>query len=307
MKHKQLLQVAIMVGSLLISPCIVHAQDSIASSSTWFAKALRDWFPEAIEIHGAKYPITRIRDASVDLTHFKSKAGKSDIGLGPTFSIKGSLTLDSLPPGLKVIDGTQGKKYMLLLQGYLFSPEGKLLWSQKGYPKGNSWVQASGSTTKFHIISRFKGMLKGCTAVILAAGDPILIKGTSETRVILGMKRFSFQNNLEATDYKPSKIQTSQQKRVKQEHSTKKMTPIKKYNFGEPKYVKKELYGWKYTEVINIPEATRKKIFRDVVSYQDRTGDDRGADKVIAKKYGLPVRAISAMSSEGALKNWPMP
>ncbi|NOY07324.1 MAG: hypothetical protein GXP33_00570 [Spirochaetes bacterium] len=307
MKHKHLIQVAIMIGSLLISPCIVYAQDSLASSSTWFAKALRNWFPENIEIHSSKYPITRIRSSSVDLTHFKAKAGITNIGLGPAFHIEGSLTLDSLPSGLKVFDGAQGKKYLLQLQGYLFSPEGKLLWSQKGYPTGNSWVHVSGSTTNFHIINRFKGSLNACTAVILAVGVPILVKGSSETHVILGMKRFNFQNNLESTDYKPLKTQKLHQKKVSQKSSVQKTTPIKKINFGEPKYIQKKLYGWKYTEVVNIPVATRKKIFRDVVRYQDRTGDDSGADKAIAKKYGLPERAVIAISSEGVLKNWPMP
>ena len=72
-------------------------------------------------------------------------------------------------------------------------------------------------------------------------------------------------------------------------------------------YVQKELNGWKYSEVVTIPTATRQKIFYDLVKYQDDTGDDEGAFIVIAKRYNYPIKAIRAIGIEGALKKWQTP
>ena len=73
------------------------------------------------------------------------------------------------------------------------------------------------------------------------------------------------------------------------------------------RYVEKRLHGWKYTEVVTIPLSDRKKIFYELVEYQDKTGDDVGAYKIIGKRYDLPDKAVRAIATEGALKNWPMP
>ena len=301
MKCKNLCFIVLAVFSFLVIQGDLHGQEVLSESTVWFGKALRAWFPEKIEIHGAKYYTTRIRCSNKDLTLFTARAGKTDFGLGPVFRIEGSLTLDSLPPGLKVVNGAKGKKYMLLLQGYLFSQQGKLLWSQNGFPKGETWVPHIGSTIKFKLFDKFSGSLKGCTVVVIAIGDPIFIEGTSETRVILGMKRYSFKDENESTSYDPTiskPIQSSQT----QQKSTK-----QKKKYTNLKYVQKKFNIFKYEEVVSIPVHERKKIFYELIEYQDRTGDDRGAYKVIAKRYDLPERAVSAISGEGAVKNWPMP
>jgi len=291
--------------SFLAIPGALHGQEALSKSPVWFGKALCTWFPEKIEIHGSTYYTTRIRCSNKDITHFKARVGKADIGLGPSFRIEGTLALDSLPPGLKVVDGAQGKKYMLLLQGYLFSPQGNLLWSQQGFPQGGSWVRHCGATTKFQLIDKFSGSLKGCTAVVIAIGDPIFIEGTSETRAILGMKRFSFKDENESTAYDPTISKTVQPPKTRQ--SSTKQEPVPRKRYTNLKYVEKKLHGWKYTEVVSIPVPERKKIFYELVKYQDRTGDDEGAYKVIAKRYGLPERAVTAIATEGALKSWLMP
>lgn len=290
---------------LLFNPTPVCGQETLSKSSTWFAKALGEWFPEKISIHGSPYYTTRIRCSNKDLTHFRAKASKTDIGMGPAFQIEGSLTVDALPPGLKIIDGAQGKKYMLHLQAYLFSPEGKLLWSQQGFPKGGSWVAEEGATADFTLINAYSGPLKGCIAAVLAVGDPIFIEGTSETRVILGMKRFGFDDNVVSTSYDPTISKEVQP--AARTTKIKRPSSAAKPKYENLQYLEKKLHGWKYTEVVSIPVADRKKIFYELTDYQDRTGDDVGAYKVIGKRYSLPDRAVTAIATEGALKNWPMP
>ena len=301
MKCKKHCFIVFVVFSFLIINGNLHGQEVLSKSQVWFGKALRAWFPEKIEIHGATYYNTRIRCSNKEITHFKAQAGKTNIGLGPAFWIEGSFTLDSLPHGLKTVNGAKGKKYMLLLQGYLFSQQGKLLWSQQGYPQGESWVPHSGSTARFKLIDKFSGSLKGCTAVIIAIGDPIFIEGTSETRVILGMKRYSFKDENESATYDPTISKPIQQSKTQQSS----MKQKKKYT--NLKYVQKKFNIFTFEEVVSIPVHERKKIFYELVKYQDRTGDDEGALKVIAKRYDLPERAVSAISGEGAVKDWPMP
>jgi hypothetical protein len=194
---------------------------------------------------------------------------------------------------------------MLLLQGYLFSPQGKLLWSQQGFPQGGSWVPHNGSTIKFKLINKFLGSLKGYTAAILAIGDPIFIQGTSETRVILGMKRFSFRDESDSTTYDPNISKPVQPTNIRQQERKQETLPKTKYT--NLRYAEKNIHGWKYTEVVSIPVLERKKIFYELAEYQERTGDDGGAYKVIGKQYGLPDRAVTAIATEGALKGWPMP
>jgi hypothetical protein len=79
----------------------------------------------------------------------------------------------------------------------------------------------------------------------------------------------------------------------------------------ELRYEVKSLGGLEYDEVVSLPESTRRKIFFDVVDYQDRTGDNFGAFAEIAHRHGLPEEAVRAIGSEGvlksALKKWSMP
>jgi len=281
------------------------AQDRLSESSVWFSKALRSLFSEKINIHGVDYYLSRIPCSNIDITHFDVKSGLSDSGYGPALYIKGSLQLDALPRNLKVIDGAQGKKYMLLLQGYLFSPDGNLLWKQQGFAQNNSWVNISGSISQFVLINSFSGPLTGCTAVILAVGDPIIVEGNSETRIILGMKLISFQGNNESSTYIPTVSKNIISRYTSLEQEPKKQTSKSKYT--NLQYLDKTVNGMKYKELISIPESEKKKIFYELVEYQDKTGDSSGAYKVLAGHHGLPIEAINAIASEGLAKYWPMP
>lgn len=304
MKRKNLIFTFIFSISLI---SFLFSQERLSESSVWFSKVLKSLFQDKISIHGVDYYLSRIPCSDVDITHFNVKSGLTNIGYGTALYIKGSLQLDALPKNLRVLDGAQGKKYMLLLQGYLFSPDGKLLWKQQGFAQNNSWVNISGSSSDFVLINSFSGSLTGCTAVILAVGDPIIVEGNSETRVILGMKLISFQNNNESSSYIPSisKNIISRYTSVKQESIQ--QTTKSKYANVNLIYVDKTVNGMTYNELLSIPESEKKRIFYELVDYQDKIGDSSGSYNVLAERYGLPIRAINAIASEGTIKLWPMP
>ena len=192
-----------------------------------------------------------------------------------------------------------------MFQAFLISPNGEVVWSQQGYPKNNSWVESHGSTTQFQLIGSYNGSVKNHTAVILAVGDPIFIDGTSETRVILGMKRFSFSNSTRSTEFDPSAVSPQVSRRSTPSKTTSRNSKNEK--FDNIRYVKKKYSGYTYTEVVGIPISTRKEIFYELVKYQDATGDDSGAYRVVAKRYSIPEKATKSIATEGALKRWPMP
>ena len=66
-----------------------------------------------------------------------------------------------------------------------------------------------------------------------------------------------------------------------------------------------------YEKVFGIPEETKKKIFYEIVKYEDKTGDAIGYIPIIAKRFKLPGRAVKAIKMEGMIgesgKYWPMP
>ncbi|MGD9931656.1 MAG: SH3 domain-containing protein [Mangrovibacterium sp.] len=78
-------------------------------------------------------------------------------------------------------------------------------------------------------------------------------------------------------------------------------------NTREIEYSQKELYGWNYNEVTNIPIDEKRAIFYELIKYQNETGDIFGAYNVIAKRYNLPEIAVKSITIEGVFKNWPLP
>jgi hypothetical protein len=164
------------------------AADTLATSGLWYGPVLRAHFPKAIPIHGWNYPIGKIPCLPKDITKFNVTAGTTTLYGLRAFQIRGTVRFDSLLPPFEVIDGTQGKRYMVHLQGYLFSPDGRLVWQQQGFPKRNSWVRASGDSARFILINGYSGSTSKHELIVVAAGDPIF-SSNPETRVILGAKR----------------------------------------------------------------------------------------------------------------------
>lgn len=174
--------------TILLTATPVLAQESLATSKLWYAPILRAHFPSKIPIHGWEYPISEIPCLPADITKFDVSAGTTTALNVRAFQVRGSITLGPVPAPFEVVDGAQGRRYMLHLQAYLFSPGGKLVWSQQGFPAGGAWMRGSGDSANFTLIDSYQGSTSGYELIVLAAGDPIF-SSSSETRVILGAKR----------------------------------------------------------------------------------------------------------------------
>ena len=169
-----------------VASIVASAQkvNTIKTTNLWYGSLLRNHFPKEIPIHGWNYPIDQLPCHSKDIAQFDVTTKTSS----STFQVRGSITLGNLISPFSVIDGTQGKKYMLHLQAYLFSPIGRLVWQQEGFPADNAWVKSEGSKKEFTLINSYSGNTSGYELIILAAGDPIL-STNSEIRVVLGVKK----------------------------------------------------------------------------------------------------------------------
>jgi len=190
MRSKRFAKVIIWLFFTVFLASFLFPQDIVSSPNVWYASLLKRYFPDGLSIHGTNYSLNSLPCLPKDITRFNITAGKTDIGLGSALEVKGSLKLGNITEPFSVIDGTKGKKYMLLLQAYLFSQRGKILWQQQGFPIGDSWVLATGDTVDFRLINSFSGSTNGCVLLIIAAGDPV-VSDYDEWRVILGVKRIN--------------------------------------------------------------------------------------------------------------------
>jgi len=183
---------AILALSVASTAASAQTVSTVATTKLWYGPILRTHFPTVIPIHGWEYPIDQLPCHSTDITKFNMSATTTRIYGSPALKVSGSLTLGSITSPFEVLDGAQGKKYMLHLQAYLFSPSGKIVWQQKGFPTGNSWVKANGGSVDFTLINSYAGSTDGYLLIVLAAGDPIF-SSNSEIRVILGAKRITLE------------------------------------------------------------------------------------------------------------------
>lgn len=164
---------------LMIMPTSVTS-----SSSVWYASLLDEYFHSEVFLHDVKYSAY----LSKDITNFDVSADKVNIGFGPALQVKGTVKLGKIPLSYKVLN----RKYMLFLHAFLFSPNGKLLWEQRGSPKSNSWINANGDSVNFTLINKFAGSIDGTTLLIIAGGDPII--SDKDVRAILGLKKITFKD-----------------------------------------------------------------------------------------------------------------
>lgn len=176
---------------VMLAASVVTAQNTLSTSKVWYASVLQKYFPSGIKIHNIHYPLHDMLCLPKDITKFNVVAKKTDIGVGPAFQVRGTVKLGVVPSPFTVIDGAKGKKYMLYLQAFLFSPGGRIIWEQDGFPKGDAWVNANGDKASFVLINAFRGSTHGCKLLVLAAGDPIFSDHPYESRVILGIKLIS--------------------------------------------------------------------------------------------------------------------
>jgi len=192
MKSKNIANKLIWLFFMVLLASFMFSQDTVSSSKVWYASLLKGYFPNGLSIHGINYSLNSLPCLPKDITKFNITAGKTDIGFGSAFEVKGSLKLGKIMEPFSVMDGAKGKKYMLLLQAYLFSASGQILWQQQGFPIGNSWVSADGGSAEFRLINAFSGSTRGCVLLIIAAGDPVM-SDYDEWRVIIGVKRINLK------------------------------------------------------------------------------------------------------------------
>ena len=181
--------IVLLAASNAVTAQKVH---TVETTNLWYGPLLRSHFPKVIPIHGWDYPIGQLPCHSKDITEFNITANTTRAYGSNAFQVRGSVTLGSITSPFNVIDGAQGKKYMLHLQAYLFSPTGRLVWQQKGFPIGNAWVKADGGSVDFTLIDSYSGSTAGYKLIVLAAGDPIF-SSNPEIRVILGLKRITLK------------------------------------------------------------------------------------------------------------------
>lgn len=156
---------------------------SARASQVWFAKELRKHFQDSVFIHGYDLPLNRIACLPKDITRFNFSAKGTVI----TFSVSGSLELSALPAPFKTIGTVPDSGYKLYLQAYLFSPTGRLVWTQEGVPHEEAPVSADGGTITFDLIDTYMGSLKGHELLVVATAREILPQA-SHIPLILGAK-----------------------------------------------------------------------------------------------------------------------
>lgn len=182
------LAVVCLAAVVSLSPLVVpgaSAGDLVGESGVWYAKILRTLFPQGVEIHGTTYPLATLPCLPKDITRFSITAGRKDIGLGPAFAVEGSIHLGKVTSPFRPL--ATDRLYALHLQAFLIAPDGRVVWRQKGFMRGNKLVSADGGAGNFMLIGAYRGPVSGYRALVLAAGDPILSNHRG-TRVLLGAK-----------------------------------------------------------------------------------------------------------------------
>lgn len=157
--------------------------NSVANSEVWFARLLRSKFGNTIRFNDHDYKSDELACLPIDITTITLSTRRIGSGL----YVEGTLKLDPLPKGYSALN-RQRSEYFVILQAYLFSPEGILVWTDDGFPKGESWVSVHGGDRSFILADDYAGRLDGHELLVLAAGDPLKGHGL-KSPVLLGAKR----------------------------------------------------------------------------------------------------------------------
>ncbi len=184
----RLLSLSVSLAVVSSPACTPLVAQTLDVSQVWYADLLRQHFPTTIENGGSTFPLDEIVASRVDVTRFDV-----DVVRRPSqVTVGGSVTIRALPDGFSVIDGANGRRYMLYLDAFIFGPSGHVLWKQHGFPQRGAWTHADGETKRFVLIDAPRVQIpQGSILLVLASGDPIFSTG-AVTRVILGAKTIRF-------------------------------------------------------------------------------------------------------------------
>lgn len=181
----------------VITPIIFLAQEPVTDSNVWYSKLLRIWFGNKITINNRKYNLGKVKCLDKDITNFDARVGRLDY-LDYSFNIEGNVSLDTCNID---IDKYHDLDYNLLIQGYLFSPAGKVLWKKSKKPE---YLNLTNSVKiDFNLEGSYADNITGNYAAIFLMLEKL---NFDNDIIILGMKRYSFNNNNISSKYDHSDI-----------------------------------------------------------------------------------------------------
>ena len=182
---RMLLLTALLTCTFAHAPA--YAQ-TLQNATLWYAAELRDRFPGGIPVHGYTHALDEVGVSPVDITHFDVNAQVVQGGTASFLRVSGTFRLDPLPDPVRTLGSP---RYMIKLQGYVFSPDGRLVWTQQAFPQGDAWIGRDGGTRRLQFANSIRRSLAGGTLIILALGDPLLMDGAPDAYVILGIKKLA--------------------------------------------------------------------------------------------------------------------
>ncbi len=166
----------------------------LENANVWYAEELRARFPNGVPIHGYTHPIDEIGASPVDVTHFDIVAETVPVGSESILRVSGTLRIDPLPAEVRTF-GNPPPRYMVKLQAYLFSSDGRLIWTQHGFPQGDSWIGRAGGVRRLRLANDLRAPVGDARLIVLALGDPLLMDGVPDAYVILGIKKLVLSSN----------------------------------------------------------------------------------------------------------------
>ncbi len=155
----------------------------VAHSDVWYAEDLRAIFPTGIELSHATYSLDDLPCLPNDICSFTMETEL--VGeIVPAFQVSGSLRVDAITEPYEAFNG---EDYLLSLSAFIVNRSGEVIWSQDGYPQGDSWASIDGGNYQFRLISSFEEELVGSRILVVASADPIRTPNTYESRMVIGV------------------------------------------------------------------------------------------------------------------------
>ena len=129
----------------------MRAVQQVAFAPGLSASRLRNAFDGSINFHRHNFSFQELpcftkQGAVVDCQAILGE------GVGGTvLTVSGTVGFHPVPEQVRLMSGRGSEQYMALLQAYLLSPEGEVLWTQQGFPKGGSWLERSGGKREIRV------------------------------------------------------------------------------------------------------------------------------------------------------------
>lgn len=159
---------------------------ALSEATVWFAREIRRRFGDEMPLSGTPIPLREVACLPVDITRFVVTPAAT----GGVLILEGELIIGALPSGFSAFDGAQGRRYMVQIEAFLFSPTGELVWQQTGYPVGGAWIDAGGQSVLLRIVNPAPSTLPGHDLLLIAIGNPIR-SDLGVAQAVLGGKRVS--------------------------------------------------------------------------------------------------------------------